>query len=471
MISGRQALGSIEQAVKAEADQVEALESGLETLQAQAAELDRADLADFRELARMRLEDISRDEIVGKLDKAELAARKLIDKRDAERAGVREQIDMLGKRTKALGEERDGKIGEVEAIRKRLDEAEAATRAWLEQDAEFAAAAEAAQASDIQAANAEDKAAQSEADLDAKRSAYEDSLLFTYLWDRSFGTPEYSAMAPIRTLDGWVAGLIGYADARANYGRLTDIPKRLRNHATQVAAVAEEADAAVEALWQTARKTDGLDKIDAELEAAEAAVATLDDDLQAVQSKQWDALKTKGQFGAGEDEHSKAAVDLLDAELRKTKIDALLQEAQETLREDDDVVVSRIITRQDSRAELAETRDELRETLDRHMERLGDLRGLHTDFRKANFQKSNSSFRDGAMLALLLQNFLNGSVSRDRLMRELARQQRFHASRPKARMRPRRSPSSGFGRGFGGGGGFSTGGSFGGGGFKTGGGF
>ena len=126
MISGRQALGSIEQAVKAEADQVEALESGLETLQAQAAELDRADLADFRELARMRLEDISRDEIVGKLDKAELAARKLIDKRDAERAGVREQIDMLGKRTKALGEERDGKIGEVEAIRKRLDEAEAA---------------------------------------------------------------------------------------------------------------------------------------------------------------------------------------------------------------------------------------------------------------------------------------------------------------------------------------------------------
>ncbi len=37
-----------------------------------------------------------------------------------------------------------------------------------------------------------------------------------YLWKRRFLTPDYTGGGLTRTLDGWVAKLINFADARSN---------------------------------------------------------------------------------------------------------------------------------------------------------------------------------------------------------------------------------------------------------------
>ena len=81
------------------------------------------------------------------------------------------------------------------------------------------------------AAEAEKKAAQAEADREAKRKPYEADPLFMYLWRKKFGTAEDRSGPLVRFFDRRVARLIGYDKARANYALLNEIPQRLREHA------------------------------------------------------------------------------------------------------------------------------------------------------------------------------------------------------------------------------------------------
>ncbi len=74
-----------------------------------------------------------------------------------------------------------------------------------------------------------------------------------YLWDRQYGLPGYKACGLTRWLDGKVARLIGFADARANYARLNEIPERLREHAAALKAQAESEFAALKHLDEAAR--------------------------------------------------------------------------------------------------------------------------------------------------------------------------------------------------------------------------
>ena len=60
-----------------------------------------------------------------------------------------------------------------------------------------------------------------------------------YLWQRRYLTPDYAAGVITRMLDGRVARLIGYGDARSNYFMLTELPLRLRQHADEQARIAE----------------------------------------------------------------------------------------------------------------------------------------------------------------------------------------------------------------------------------------
>jgi hypothetical protein len=137
----------------------------------------------------------------------------------------------------------------------------------------------------------------------------------------------------------------------------------------------------------------------------------------------------------------------------------------------------------------------LKDTLAQHHTRLTELESVRTEFKRYHYDRAGSSFSDGAVIALMLGNFLNGMLDRRALWKVLQEQQQY---------RPQRSDptfgSGGFGRGtvwgggvgdlgglgdilggglgrgrgrggWGGGGGGVGGGRGGGGGFRTGGGF
>jgi uncharacterized membrane protein YgcG len=180
-------------------------------------------------------------------------------------------------------------------------------------------------------------------------------------------------------------------------------------------------------------------------------------------------------------------VELLAAELRQDDIMELRRQALSTPFPDDDLIVGRLLRREDEARMLQAALEGLKGSLAQHQERLRELRALRADFRRQRYDRAGSAFSDGALIALMLGNFLNGMLDRQTLWKIFKEQQRY---RP-----PRTDPtfgSGGFGRGtvwgdaglgdilggrpgrggWGGGGGFGTGGGFGGGGgFTTGGGF
>jgi hypothetical protein len=124
----------------------------------------------------------------------------------------------------------------------------------------------------------------------------------------------------------------------------------------------------------------------------------------------------------------------------------------------------------------------LRELRAKHEARIHELEKVLADFKRNHFDSPETAFADGALVSMMLGNFLNGLLSRDALWKVLEQQQSYQ--------RRQADPgfgSGGFGRGtvWGGGmrfprmpgpsgGGFrfpSGGGGSSGGGFRTGGGF
>src|SRR5690606_24262257 len=75
------------------------------------------------------------------------------------------------------------------------------------------------------------KTTQAEADREQKGRPYRDDPLFMYLWEAGYGTRSYRANNLVAWLDGKVAALIGFPEARPNFSMLNEIPLRLREHA------------------------------------------------------------------------------------------------------------------------------------------------------------------------------------------------------------------------------------------------
>jgi hypothetical protein len=307
-----------------------------------------------------------------------------------------------------------------------------------------------------------------------------------YLWVRHYGTPQYRAWPVTRWLDGRVAHLVGFADARANYARLQEIPVRLREHADEKKHAAEAAFEALRELDEQARRADGIINLEAARDKEQASLDAIDSRIEEANGRHEQLLERKDDFAAGEDEGYRKAVDYVTSELRRDDMQELRRDAMATPFPDDDLIVNRLFEGEQQVEQLENSLKELKSALRQQHKKLQELESLRTDFRHRRYDQAGYSFSDGALIAAMLSNFINGRLDRDSLWRVLEQQQRY---------RPQRTDptfgSGGFGRGtvwggrrgsFGGGlgrGGFGRGttlggrggGLGGGGGFRTGGGF
>ena len=129
------------------------------------------------------------------------------------------------------------------------------------------------------ARRADEKASQSEADLASKGKPYQDDLLFMYLWDRRYLTPDYRHGGIVRMLDGWVARLIRFKEMRADYHMLNELPQRLREHATKAAEEAERQQQSLLTMEKQAAEKDGVATLQAALDTAEKQLQQVNDDI------------------------------------------------------------------------------------------------------------------------------------------------------------------------------------------------
>src|SRR5690606_28183894 len=97
-------------------------------------------------------------------------------------------------------------------------------RPQLATDTAFGAKLEAARELAAVAAESLRKTEQAEKDREEKGKPYRDDPLFMYLWENGYGTKTYRANNLVAWLDGHVARLVGYPEARPNFAMLNEIP-------------------------------------------------------------------------------------------------------------------------------------------------------------------------------------------------------------------------------------------------------
>ncbi len=363
-----------------------------------------------------------------------------------------------------------------------LDAAEAEAQAKLATDPAYKAALAATEQADFVADQAEDKAAAAQKDRIEKGKPYEADALFSYLWARGYGTSKYRAFPLTRWLDGLVARICDYEPARRDYSLLIDIPVRLTEHAAAMRATFERESEALATLEDGAAASVGVPARRDALAAAEQTLAAIDEGITKSERQLGQLVEQRKRFAAGDDEMYKGCLEVLSAAMQRESIEFLRERASRTIHRDDDDLVQKLAELDAEADRLELNLSEFRKLHERESDRVGKLEDLRRRFKSSHFDDMFSEFKDVALIALILREFMRGSAGANDVWKTIERQHRqrrvqsdpgFGSLRfPKApRSGPWRMPPTPKGGGLGGFGGFKGGGGFRGGGFKTGGGF
>ncbi len=233
MVTGRDNLNLINQHIYQAQTQQEETGRRLEDLHRQLDAI-RLEMSNgYRELARLRLDDLQAGQVISHLNETDQALFILVQNLKRTRLNLKEQIEASLSRQRQL----EGQRKELERQR---DEAGEARQRQLEQTHKRISETEAyrqqqerTQHAVAVAKQAEEKASRAEKDRLEKGKPYEADRLFMYLWNRRFLTPDYRGGWFTRQLDNWVAKIIDFQRNRSNYYMLLELPRRLREHATK----------------------------------------------------------------------------------------------------------------------------------------------------------------------------------------------------------------------------------------------
>lgn len=452
--------------------QLDREEQRIDSLQQQLAESGERRCATLRALAEFHLPGMTEDAIAGTLSDMEAGIRAIFD----------EKKDRLSEVERLIPEQR-GTLAEAEAA------LVVVTRALNETGAERARLAHIVfeelqtmprwQSLFAQAQRLEARVAASGKRLEAaereqtdKLPAYERDPLFAYLTRRNFGTARAAGTAITRGLDRWVAGVIEYADARAKYDFLKELP----DHAAAVLAEDHAAlAAAVPPLARVESEVVDRNGLTPVLERGERLYGEREDARRALREAETTLRDLTGEFAALHDERGsyyESAIDGLEAYLDGRTPEELAAMARASGDPRDDVHVADLQEIDDQLAELRTDLANAKDERDSIADRLAGLEDLRDQFETDDWNGRRSRFDDGLDINALLLGYLAGSHSHGHVHRVLGRSQHFVPIGDS--FGEGGFGSGGFGGGGFGGGGFSSGGGFGGGGgggFSTGGGF
>jgi len=478
-LSGRKTLAEIDEALGQARGNLAGVDVEFGNARAALAKLRAGEIGLHAEL---RLLEIEQGELLHALDEADKKAERVLEERRIAATGLDQELDAAEAALVEIEEQRPKQQPVVAAASEALDAAEAEAQAALAADAAYQAQLEATSEADFVADQAEDKAAAAEADRVEKGKPYEADPLFAYLWRRGYGTSKYRAWPLTRWLDEKVARLADYEPARRNYALLIEIPVRLAEHAAAMRAHFDREAEALAALEEAAAAEAGVPERRAELESAEQDLAAIDAAIAAREDTIRGLVDERRTFASGEDAFYQRCVQILSEAMQRKSIGFLRERAARTLGREDDAIVEKLAELDREADRIERNLDELRRLHDGESGRLRELEDVRRRFKAERFDDPLSEFIDGALIALVLRQFLGGAARSGDVWDAIRRQQRTRRVKadpgfgtlrfPKApKPGPWRMPKGGFGgRGGGfGGGGFKTRGGFGGrsGGFKT----
>ncbi|MCU0562117.1 MAG: hypothetical protein MUD16_18255 [Desulfobacterales bacterium] len=481
MIHGRDQLNVIDEHVATAQNVIESINRRQAEASRQLTEIRNQTAEEFRRLARFRLDELTANRVIARLDETDRAVLSLLERRARELNELEAGIQEIVARQSALTFEREAVVRRRDELVTEIDRQAADIRAQLATQEPYRAQEKSAGEASAKAERAEAKAAQAEADREEKGRPYREDALFMYLWNRRFLTPDYTGGGLTRALDGWVAKLIDFADARSNYFMLTELPLRLREHAERQKVIAAQESVKLRSLEEQALQVEGLRQKNEALLATRKEIEGIEARIEAAEKQHQALIEKRAAYSGASDELAQQALQLQVSEIKNEPLANLLREAQTTSRPEDDVIVSRIRDLKEAEQTLSAEIERLQSELQRQQKSFQEIEELRRRFRRSGYDSGHSYFPGGLDLAALLALLMSGRASGQDVWGRIGREQEF---RPPRHRQGQGGGGDffpgGFGRGgggsfpdiFGGGGGSGGGGGeIGGGGFRTGGGF
>ena len=466
MMNGTDQLAVINQHMAKARSGLDAIHRRMETANQQVVRIRNQFSDEYRQLARFRLDELTANRVTVQLDETDRAVLKLLERRSQELLELDSAIEKSTARQDQLNVEREQVVRNRDDLVKQIDESAAEIKLQLSRQEAYQEQEKRVAETAARAEGAENKAAQAEADQEEKGRPYREDPLFMYLWKRRFLTPDYTGGWLTRSLDGWVAKMIKFGDARSNYFMLTELPLRLREHAEGQKAIAAQELQKLHDIEAKALQTDEIVHAKEVLAAAQKSLEEIESSIEEEEKRHETLLQQRSAFSTASDEASRQAVELQLSDMKQEPFANLYMQAKMTSSPDDDVIVARIRDLQQEEKNLIAEIKELQAQEQQYQQSFSELEDLRRRFRQSSYDSRHSYFPSGFELAALLGMLMSGRASGGDIWDRIDREQRFR--------RPRTPPDFGggvFPGGFGGGGRGGFGGGFGGGGMGGGGGF
>ncbi|MGD8269494.1 MAG: hypothetical protein PVH69_04920, partial [Desulfobacterales bacterium] len=337
MMHGRDQLAIIDQHITTARRDMQTSNSRLEAANQQLVEVRNQLVQEFRHLAEFRLDELAAGRIITQMDETDRTVLKLLERRSQALAQLEREIEQSQTKQAELEQERSREARRRDELLKQIDEAAAEIKEELGRQEAYRKLEEKAEEESRRAERAQKKAAQAEADREEKGKPYRQDPLFMYLWQRRYLTPDYSGGGITRMLDGWVAKMINYADARSNYYMLTELPLRLREHADRQESLAAQAVQKLREMEAAALEVEPIIKNQELLQSVQKSLQESETRIEEEEKRHASLLEQRSAHASGSDELSRQAIELQVSEIKNDSLTNLYMQAKMTNNPDDDL--------------------------------------------------------------------------------------------------------------------------------------
>ena len=411
MWTGRQTLGSIESKIAQLHGEESQLDRSLRSAVSDIEQLRKDRSQGLRELARIKLDELTAGRLVGNLDAGERRAQQILDEYRLRIAAATEQREALQKEVASVEAVRHTAAAAVEAALEAIDTLRAQAEAKVHSMQEWREAKAVRDHAEAIAFEAEKKAAASEDELGAKKKPYDEDRLFAYLWRRRFGTSQYSASFIARTFDRKVAAFIGYDGARPNYAALIEIPLRLREHASAQRAAVAQPQTMLAEIERRAMLEAGVDAKEKVLAEARHKLAVADDTVEKKRDMLRKVDEARNALVAGNSDPAyNEALTTIAAADSADSLATLYAEARRTPTRADEAVVGQL---EATEAKIARTEAEIASLRRAALElsrRRSEMERVRGQFRSTGYDHPRSTFDNSGNIADVLNGVLEGAV-------------------------------------------------------------
>ena len=425
MWSGVSALQNIDQSLSTLRNDVVRLDTQLSQQTQSLAESQRYRLRIVQQIAKVRLQAIDDGSLQQSLTAADQQAEQILATRDQAIEQLNTQIDDLQTQINAAEQHRHKLLQDVNGVSQKVVDCEAGVQNSLQHDAAYLVQLEKARTAQSIALEARHKAEQAQSDLAEKAKPYQQDSLFMYLWQRGFGTTEYKGGLFSRAVDSWVAKLIDFAPARVNFWNLTEIPKRLHEHAERSDGLADSQHEQLQVLELAQLSAAGVNELESELATVRSKLDQQDDLLENLEDQQNDGLASRAKFIAGQDSYLERCLSGLVTALQHQDLRAVHRYVIATQSPTDDQLLIELQSLDDRNIEINGDLQGLRKHHDSKLSRLKELESVRRNFKNSRFDDVRSGFGNESLLAGVLGQFLQGAISGSDLWGTIQRNQRY----------------------------------------------